>query len=273
MFRQKFQRTILAWYRKNGRRDLPWRNTRDPYRILVSEVMLQQTQVSRVILKYGEFLQTFPTIGHLARAPLSQILAAWQGLGYNRRAIALQRAAKIILRDFHDKIPADRRALESLPGIGQSTAGAILAFAFGKRVSFIETNIRRVYIHFFFPRHRRVSDEMILAQIKATLPSAEIRNWYYALMDYGAIALKTIQNPNRQSAHYRRQAPFKGSERELRGRIIREFTKVKRLTYADLMRRIANQDKSTSKNVKTTVNQLAHEGFLTIKNSTVSLAH
>lgn len=280
MPREKFQRIIRAWYRQNGRHALPWRKFerslpagRQAYHILVSEVMLQQTQVSRVIPKYSEFLQMFPTIQHLARAPLNRVLAAWQGLGYNRRAIALNRAAKIILQDFDGKIPTDRTALESLPGIGPGTAGAVLAFAFGKRVPFIETNIRRVYIHFFFPRERAISDQSILTRIEAGLPSADIRDWYYALMDYGAIALKAVQNPNQRSAHYVRQTPFKGSNREMRGWIIKELAEKRHLTHIELTKRILNLGGPSPKTFITTLNQLKGEGFLSIKNHTISLAH
>lgn len=274
MSRQKFQRIIRTWYRQNGRHNLPWRHTRNPYRILVSEVMLQQTQVSRVIPKYGKFLRTFPTIRSLAASPLRQILAAWQGLGYNRRAIALNRAAKIILQNFNGRIPANRAALESLPGIGPGTAGAVLAFAFGKRIPFIETNIRRVYIHFFFSRNHAISDQMILARIEAGLPSKDIRDWYYALMDYGAAAIKSIPNPNRRSAHYVRQAPFKGSRREVRGRIIQELTKKKRLTHAGLLKRITHQGiRTPRKELGEILHQLTREGFLTTRDNTISLAH
>lgn len=216
----QFRVHVWRWYRRNGRHDLPWRKTRDPYRILVSEVMLQQTQVSRVIRKYRQFIRRFPTVRALARAPIGEVLTAWHGLGYNRRAAHVKRLAEIVVADYDGKIPSDPRALRALPGIGAGTAGAVAVFAFNKPVAFLETNIRRVFLHHFFPRRRQVSDARVLSKIAATLPSRNIREWYWALMDYGAGALREIENPNRRSAQYARQAAFEGSNRQLRGRAL-----------------------------------------------------
>lgn len=217
-----FRKLIWSWYRRNGRYDLPWRKTHDPYKILVSEVMLQQTQVSRVIPKYHEFLRAFPSVRALARAPLATVLRVWQGLGYNRRALNVKRMAEVIVRDYGGVIPSDPALLRKLPGVGMATAGAVAAFAFNRRVAFLETNIRRVFIHFFFPRRKRVSNAEILEKITATLPDRNIREWYWALMDYGALVFTRIPNPNRRSAHYARQPRFAGSRRQLRGRILAE---------------------------------------------------
>ncbi len=215
-----FKKEIWRHYRAKGRHDLPWRKTDDPYAILISEVMLQQTQVSRVEGFYGKWLARFPDFAALARAGTAEVLAAWQGLGYNRRALALKRLAEKVMEEHGGRLPRDRAALEALPGIGKGTSGSLMAFAFNAPEPFIETNIRRVFIHFFFPRARHgVTDREIERYLQETLDRARPREWYWALMDYGA-AMPAV-NPNRRSAHYRRQSAFKGSDRELRGRVLR----------------------------------------------------
>jgi A/G-specific adenine glycosylase len=154
--------TVLHHWRNHGRHDLPWRHTDNPYHILVSEIMLQQTQVPRVIDRYSEFLRVFPSFRVLATATPAAVLKVWQGLGYNRRALMLLRCARAVVDEHASSLPTDREALESLPGIGPYTAGAIMAFAFDAPVAMIETNIRRVYIHHYFPRRRSVPDADIL---------------------------------------------------------------------------------------------------------------
>jgi A/G-specific adenine glycosylase len=219
-----FKREIWAHYRQAGRTTLPWRHTTDPYAILVSEIMLQQTQVSRVEEYYKKFLKRFPNFEALARAKTAAVLKAWQGLGYNRRVMFLHRTAKIVVRDFNGKLPNNREALESLPGIGKGTSGSLMAFAFNKPEVFIETNIRRVFIHFFFPKRRKVTDVELERYIKSSLDQKNPREWYWALMDYGAIMPSTNgANPNRHSAHYKKQSTFAGSDRELRGKILRSM--------------------------------------------------
>lgn len=201
---------------------MPWRDTRDPYRILLSEVMLQQTQVSRVLVKYPEFLRAFPTIRALAHADKKKLLRMWQGMGYNRRALYLKRAAQTIIKQHEGHVPKTLSELESLPGIGHATAAAILTYAFNKPAPFIETNTRRVFIHHFFPKRRRVSDADIMPLIGAALPKTNRREWYYALMDYGTFLARAIPNPNKRSLHYARQQPFEGSTREIRGFLLKE---------------------------------------------------
>ena len=223
---QTFQAQIWAFYGHSGRHNLPWRKTKNPYKILVSEIMLQQTQVVRVLEKYAEFLKAFPTVKILAETPLSQVLKVWQGMGYNRRALALKRMAGKIVTGHKGKIPRERHLLEALPGVGPYTAGAVCAFAFNEPEVFIETNIRRVFIYHFFQLGRRVSklmsDKEILPLVQTTLDTNNPREWYYALMDYGAQLPKiTKTNHNKQSKHYTKQSTFKGSLRELRGKIIR----------------------------------------------------
>ena len=215
---------------------MPWRETRDPYRILVSEIMLQQTQVDRVRGKYEAFLSAFPDVAALASAPLDRVLAAWQGLGYNRRAVALHRSARILRSEHHCLIPNDTAALVALPGIGAATAGSIRAFAFNEPVVFIETNIRRVFIHEFFPGREAVADDELLPFVAAALVRRSPRDWYYALMDYGTALARQVPNPNRRSRTYTRQSRFEGSDRQLRGAILRVLVGGGALTGAGVAR-------------------------------------
>ncbi len=248
-----------------GRHPLPWRHTKDPYRILVSEVMLQQTQVSRVLKKYPKFLAAFPTIQALDRAPLAKVLRVWQGMGYNRRALYLQRLAHIVCDKFAGHIPENPDALCRLPGIGAGTAGAIAAFAFGKRSAFIETNIRRAYLHHFFRGRRGIPDTVLLEKISATLPRKNIREWYYALMDYGAEGLTDVPNANRRSAHYFRQSLFKGSRRELRGRVLAEVVRRGSVAKPELQRRIKDR------RLLEVLAMMQREGLVTCSRSRISL--
>jgi A/G-specific adenine glycosylase len=218
----EFQERILAFYRHHGR-DLPWRRTTDPYAILVSEIMLQQTQVPRVEQKYPAFLETFPDFSALAAASLPDLLTAWQGMGYNRRALALQKTARIVVDEYEGELPDDPEILESFPGIGRATARSICAFAFNMPTVFIETNIRRVFIHCFFPREESVPDAGILPLVERTLYVNDPRTWYNALMDLGTRLRDEGIDPNRRSRHYVKQAPFEGSDRKIRGQILREL--------------------------------------------------
>jgi A/G-specific adenine glycosylase len=215
-----FQQMVLTYYHQYGR-DMPWRITRDPYHILVSEIMLQQTQVERVTKKFPEFIRAFPDFTSLASASLADILAVWQGMGYNRRAVALQKCAIRVVTEYHGNLPDSAEILSTFPGIGRATAGSIAAFAFNVPVVFIETNIRRVYIHFFFPHAMTIGDDKIYPLVEQTLFRENPRVWYWALMDLGAALKKTGINPNRRSAHYSRQSPFEGSDRKIRGRILK----------------------------------------------------
>lgn len=233
---------MRAHYRAHGRRGLPWRHTRDPYRILVSEVMLQQTQVERVVPYYRKFIKTFPTARSLARAKLGRVLALWQGLGYNRRAKHLWEAAKRIssapaLRSGEmntTPTPARRAGApqglpENLPGVGPYTQGAVAAFAFNQPAAFIETNIRTVFFHHLYkgPSSGRVSDAELLPLVAEALERSrmEPREFYWALMDYGSHLKKQGVRLNMHSAHYTKQKKFEGSARQLRGAILRELLK------------------------------------------------
>jgi len=218
-----FRRRVLDYGKKAGRHDLPWRKTRDPYAILVSEVMLQQTQVHRVIPFYTRFIDRFPTPRALAKASRKEVLAAWSGLGYNRRAAFLHEAARIISVHHGGIVPRDYRELRALPGIGDYTAQAVRVFAFNMPEVLIETNVRAVFIHHFFPRGRSVSDDRLMPLIATALDRRNPRRWYAALMDYGSYLKATNPNPSRRSRHHVKQTSFRGSRREVRGAIVRAF--------------------------------------------------
>lgn len=241
-----FQLLVWDYYHDHGR-DLPWRQTQDPYAIFISEVMLQQTQVARVLTQFPLFMAQFPDFATLASSATSDVLIRWQGMGYNRRALWLKRAAEKVITDFGGQLPRDPKILATLPGIGPNTAGSIAAFAFNQPTVFIETNIRRTFIyHFFSPSSRPqwrdldmnsqidpsatlrmtnagVSDQEILPLIKESLNRENPREWYWALMDYGANLVKTTPNPNRRSKHYAKHSKFEGSKRQLRAEVLRQL--------------------------------------------------
>lgn len=214
-----FRKTVWAHYRANGRHDLPWRATHDAYRIMVSEIMLQQTQVSRVMEKYRSFLKKFPTVDSLASAPLRDVLTEWSGLGYNRRGKYLHEAAKVIVSEFGGSIK--KATAEKLPGIGPYTRAAIRVFAYSEPHTMLETNIRAAYIHHFFADMQSVSDRDIVPLMEKAAEEQDPRKWHWALMDYGAYLKKLHNNPTRKSASYVMQSKFVGSLREARGAIIR----------------------------------------------------
>lgn len=225
-----FRRTVLEFFRAHGRKDLPWRKTEDPYKILISEIMLQQTQVHRVIGKYKEFLEKFPTVKKLAQASLVDVLNVWSGLGYNRRAKYLHDAARAIVQNHAGKIPESYEELRALPGIGDYTAKAVRAFAFNMPETFIETNIRAVFIHHFFPRKKKVEDKELFPIVEAAIGRREPRIWYSALMDYGTHLKHMYPNPSRRSTHHSKQSRFEGSLRQVRGAILKAIAKNTSLT-------------------------------------------
>lgn len=243
-----FRRAVWKHYRAHGRHDLPWRKTKDPYKILISEVMLQQTQVPRVMEKYKEFLKVFPTVHALASAPLSDVLRIWSGMGYNRRAKYLRAAAIEIVEKYGGRVPKTQVSLRTIPGIGPYTASAILIFAYNIPDTMIETNVRAAYIHHFsniiqVHKSRNCEDCVPLKKITKAkkdgairdtdlLPFIEVaaegqdpREWHWALMDYGSYLKKIHPNPSRKSAHYAKQSKFEGSLRQVRGAILRELHK------------------------------------------------
>ncbi len=219
---QEFTENVWKYYDKHGR-TLPWRQpepdgTFDAYKILLSEFMLQQTQVNRVIIKYYEFLQLFPTIEDLANAPLGEVLTVWNGLGYNRRAQYVHRAAQHLV---NTEEPWTLEKLMECKGIGSNTAAAIVVYAYNQPLVFVETNIRSVYIHHFFADQQEVSDASILELVRDTLPVTRSREWYWALMDYGTYCKKTYGNASQRSKHYKKQSSFVGSKRQIRGAVMK----------------------------------------------------
>ena len=252
-----FQKKIYGHYDTRGR-DLPWRKKLNPYRVLVSEIMLQQTQVERVIEKFHEFLEAFPDFNALAHAPLPRLLKIWQGMGYNRRALALKSLAQKVVAEHRGKLPQEPEQLIALPGIGPYTAGAIAAFAFNRPVVFMDTNIRRVYIHEFFHDRDDIHDDEIIPFLERTMDAEHPGKWYNALMDYGTMLKKEHVNPNRRSAHYSRQSPFENSNRQVRGRILNVLVKEAPLTQTQIVLR-SGMDRER---VKQNLAQLMEEGFI-----------
>lgn len=221
-----FQNTVLEHYQKNGRHNLPWRKPEvdgsfDPYKILVSELMLQQTQVPRVIPKFEAFIAMYPSFEALSVAPLSDVLKQWSGLGYNRRAKFLSQTAQLVTGQYDGKLPSSHTELVALPGIGHNTAGAIRAYAFNEPVVFVETNIRTVFIHHFFPDEEKVHDNALIPLIEAASPDGQTRTWYWALMDYGTHLKQTVGNASKASSSYIKQSAFQGSRRQIRGKILK----------------------------------------------------
>ncbi|MFX1313059.1 MAG: A/G-specific adenine glycosylase [Promethearchaeota archaeon] len=264
---QSFQQIIYSYY-KNFKRDFPFREDITPYRVLISEIMLQQTQTKRVSEKFLEFIEQFPDLLTLSKAPLDKVLKVWKGLGYNRRAIALKKIADIIINKYAGKVPDSIEILKSFPQIGHNTASSIVAFAFNKPTFFIETNIRNVYIYFFFHNKTHVKDKEILPIVEKTFDKKNPREWYYALMDYGVMLKKTHPELNRKSAHYRKQIPFKGSNRQLRGKILKVLIKSKTLHTLEFEKKFINFNQTRVKNV---LNQLEKEGFIQKEGNKITL--
>lgn len=251
----EFQERILAHHREHGRHDLPWRNTRDPYAILLSEVMLQQTQVNRVVMRWRAWLERYPTIDALASAPLDDVLREWQGLGYNRRALALKRTAETIAREHGGVVPRDETALRALPGVGPATAAGVRAFAFGLPGVYLETNVRAVFLHEFFADAEGVPDSALRPLIEESLDGVDPRTWYWALLDYGVHLKRTLPNPSRRSAHHARQSPFEGSHRQLRARVLRAVVAESGRTTGELV-------EMHGTGVEAVLEELAAEGFI-----------
>jgi A/G-specific adenine glycosylase len=256
----------LIWQKgKELYRDMPWRRDTRPYYVLVSELMLQQTQVARVIPKFESFITAFPNEHALATASLADVLIAWQGLGYNRRAKFLHEAAKRIVNDFANHFPDAEADILSLPGVGKNTAGAIGAYAFNRPTLFIETNVRTVYIHHFFNDAEDVDDKHILEKLRRTIDHEHPREFYWALMDYGS-SLKTsgIKNIS-QSKHYKKQSPLEGSVRQVRGQIIRQLHHG--ATNEPALRLLLNADKR----FELALSGLQKDGLITVHDGQIHL--
>lgn len=216
-----FKQTVWEYYHDN-KRSMPWRDRHDAYAVIVSEFMLQQTQVARVIPKFQSFIQTFPTLQSLASAPLAEVLVAWQGLGYNRRAKFMHEAARGLVSLPE---PYDVASLLQQPGIGPNTAAAIVTYAYNEPVVFIETNIRTVYLHEFFRDVVDIPDKVILELVAQTVDKTNPREWYWALMDYGSYLKSQKLGSITRSKQYKKQPTFKGSLREMRGMILRDLSR------------------------------------------------
>lgn len=264
---QLFQKVIYNVYQEHGR-SFPWRMTHNPYHILVSEIMLQQTQTERVAGKYERFINSFPDFSSLAQASLREILRVWQGLGYNRRALALKKIAHTVMKKFRGNLPSSLEALMILPGIGKATASAISAFAFNKPTVILETNVRRVFIHHFFRNKNGIKDAEILPLVEKTLDTSDPRRWYYALMDYGVMLKKESQNPNRRSAHYQKQTPFEDSNRQIRGMILKTLVMEHEISETEIIKRL----NTTPERVRKNLIQLQEEGFLKKKGNRFTIA-
>jgi A/G-specific adenine glycosylase len=267
-----FAAAVWDHYRDN-RRDLPWRRTLDPYEILTSEVMLQQTQVTRVLAKYEEFLTLFPDVRALSDAPVVQVLAAWSGLGYNRRALSLHRTAQILVDRYEGRIPRSPQELRRLPGIGPATAAAVCVFAFDQPHAFIETNIRSAFIHFFFSDSTSVSDADILPLVEKTMDRNDPREWFYALMDYGLWVKKAYGNPSRKSKHHAAQSPFAGSRREVRAQALRALLSISPAAAdpGEVRAMLPGPPREVSE-VVSVLDDLAREGFLKTEGASYRVA-
>lgn len=255
-----FQQKILTWYAEH-QRDLPWRKTRDPYRILISEVMSQQTQIQRVINKYIAWLETLPTVESLAAAKVSEVLALWSGLGYNRRALNLKKTAEIIAEKYKGKFPQNEKELLELPGIGRYTARAVLCFAFDQQVAVVDTNVRKVFL-----TQLNVSEKEIPEFAEQLLPQGKAYEWNQALMDYAGAVLKQEKIP------IPKQSKFIGSHRYYRGQVLRILLEKKEVRIEKIGELIKNDYSVADKEwLSKLLKELVKEGFVIIINDVVQL--
>lgn len=261
----------LVWERGlENYRDLPWRRTHDPYEIWISEVMLQQTQVTRVDGRWQRWLERFPTVEKLAKSSQADVLQEWQGMGYNRRALALLRAAKEIVA-LADGFPSDLGELTRLPGIGPATAAGIRAFAFNLPGVYLETNVRTVFLHELFPHEEGVPDKRLVPLVEASCSQDDARGWYYALLDYGAWLKRTVPNPSRRSRTHVRQSSFEGSHRQKRAEVVRILLAAQGqgLSTSEVARELTRAEQAAKREpvleeaTQKILQELAAEGFCT----------
>jgi A/G-specific adenine glycosylase len=268
--KESFRKIVWDFYTVNSRDSLPWRKSITPYKVWVSEIMLQQTQVDRVIPFFNTWMKLFPNVTALANASQVDVLRAWKGLGYNSRALRMKKTAEILIKNYKGVFPKKYEELLKLPGIGPYTAGAICAFAYNQPVTMIETNIRRVYLHYFFKDQENVSDGDVLEIVRQTVVHENPRQWYWALMDYGSHLGKTIPNPNKKSRHYAVQKKFKGSDREIRGKILEVLLSKRGMEIGLLLKKLADLSTDVDR-IESIVSAMESEGFLSVKNGKVSL--
>ena len=259
---QQVRRQILGYYRREGR-NLPFRNTTDPYKIAVAEIMLQQTQVDRVVPKYATWVKKWPSWRALAKATNRELLTMWSGLGYNRRALYLGQMARTIIEQHSGVLPQDPDILRTLPGIGPYTSRAILIFAFNQPLVTIDTNIRRVLITKIGLPHSIsvIALEKIAQQI---LPPHRSRDWHNALMDYGAVVLTARKSGVKPLS---RQSKFAGSQRQIRGEIIRQLTTKKRINLASVSKKLGR----SVDDVRTAAKGLADDRMICVDGDQVEM--
>jgi A/G-specific adenine glycosylase len=264
------QEALLEWYSRTAR-DLPWRRTRDPYAILVSEVMLQQTQVDRVIPKWRAWLEQFPTLHDLASASRAEAIRAWQGLGYNLRAVRLHAIACQAVADFGGELPRSVEQLMQLNGIGRYTASAVACFAYGTSVAPVDTNVRRVLSRVF-----SVKPDEVESMAQSVVPDGEAYAWSQALMDLGATLCRPREplclvcpllsecGGPRATARHASQGAFRGSNRYVRGRILDELRECASVPLHELVARHDGR--------RDLVERLAADGLVEIESDVVRLA-
>lgn len=266
------ERALVETVWREGRalyRDLPWRRVDDPYAILLSEIMLQQTQVSRVDRYWQRFLATFPTLDALASAETPLVLEMWQGLGYNRRALALKRTAEECVRHYSGQLPRTYEELLALPGIGPATAGGVMAFAYRAPAVYLETNVRTVFLHELYPDIEGVNDKQLVPHIERTCSTDDPRGWYYALLDYGTHLKATIGNASRRSKHHMQQSKFEGSRRQKRAELVRYILAEREATLEQLHAALTEFEESQGREApdialtQSIAEDLTKEGFFT----------
>lgn len=286
----QFKKTIWDYYAKN-RRSFPWRErslmgTKTTkkisdaewiYRVVISEIMLQQTQAPRVVEKFNSFMKKFPDFTALAAAPLQNVLAEWQGLGYNRRGMYVKRLAETIVTKYSGEVPQTKEELVELPAIGPHTAGSILAFAFNIAEPFIETNIRTVYIHFFFEEKSDVPDKDIYDVVAKTIDKENPREWFYALMDYGVMFKQAARearthDPAKRSKHYKKQSAFKGSNRQLRAALLKSILEVPTTLHGLVKKHRDDELDRTEEVILRNLEALQREGFIRSEKGVYSIA-
>jgi A/G-specific adenine glycosylase len=264
--------SFIALVRSEGirlYRDLPWRHVADPFIVLTSEIMLQQTQVSRVLKLWDRWLSAFPTVDALAAASTTDVLEHWQGMGYHRRALAFKRTAEICSASCGGMLPRSYEELLTLPGVGPATAAGVCIFAYGEAQVYLETNVRTVFLHHFFEGRDQISDREIIPLVKETCDREDPRSWYYALLDYGNYLKGVLPNPSRRSRHHTRQSPFEGSARQKRAELLRLVLAVPGCETDDLVAKLDQFERSAGRvaadasEVEALLTALEREGFLT----------
>jgi A/G-specific adenine glycosylase len=265
LWRKKFQELVWSYHARH-RRDFSWRNSITPYRVFVSEYMLQQTQTVRVVDKFREFIRRFPSFTSLANASEVDILRIWSGLGYNRRGLYLHKSARIIVDEHRGRVPRDRDALLALPGTGEGTAAAIRVFAFNIPDVIIETNVRTVYRKVFFPERSDIPDSEIALLVQETMDTGNPREWFYGVVDYGVFLKQNGYRINHVFRGYRPQSRFQGSRREVRGAVIRMLLEQKMMSRRKVYKVIESEFGRSKDDALSICSQLLKEGLIQRRN-------